>query len=262
MAALDEGADFVIGSRYVKGGSIPREWGVIRRLNSRVGNVVARYVAGIYHVRDCTAGFRVIRRSLLQHLALSKLRVKGYAFQVALLHAAVLRGANIQEIPVDFPDRVRGESKLGIADILELIINAWWIRFQSTKIFLKFGIVGASGVLVNLAVFTLLLTAGMNKYIASPIAVECSILSNFHLNNYWTFRWRQTKDSVSIKGLKFNLVSILALGISYGLFVMLSIAFPQVKPQAHQVLSIVPATLVNYFMNSYWTFRPVDDCKQ
>jgi dolichol-phosphate mannosyltransferase len=53
-----------------------------------------------------------------------------------------------------------------------------------------------------------------------------------------------------------------ALGISYGLFVILSVAFPQVKPQVHQLLGIVPATLVNYFMNSYWTFRPVDDCKQ
>ena len=63
MAALDTGADFVIGSRYVKGGSIPPEWGMFRRMNSLFGNIVARYLAGIYKVRDCTAGFRASRAS-------------------------------------------------------------------------------------------------------------------------------------------------------------------------------------------------------
>ena len=63
IAALEGGADFVIGSRYVTGGSIPREWGMPRRLISYVGNIVARYVAGLYRVRDCTAGFRAADRS-------------------------------------------------------------------------------------------------------------------------------------------------------------------------------------------------------
>nr|WP_305907133.1 polyprenol monophosphomannose synthase [Methylomarinum sp. Ch1-1]MDP4519859.1 polyprenol monophosphomannose synthase [Methylomarinum sp. Ch1-1] len=66
--ALDEGADFVIGSRYVEGGSIPDEWGWHRRMNSRYGNIVARYLAGLYQVRDCTAGFRAIRSTLLKKL--------------------------------------------------------------------------------------------------------------------------------------------------------------------------------------------------
>lgn len=258
LAALDAGADLVIGSRYVKGGSIPGAWGMVRRLNSRVGNVMARYVAGMSHIRDCTAGFRVIRRWVLQRIPISDLKVKGYAFQVALLHAAVLQGAIIKEIPVDFTDRVHGESKLGLADIVEFIINAWWIRFQSSKILIKFSLVGISGVLVNLAVFTLLLTAGMSPYIASPIAIAGSILSNVHLNNAWTFRRLQTRDGVGLKGRTCNMVSILALGISYGTFVVLSTAFPEVKPQIHQFLGIVPATLVNYFMNAYGTFRPGD----
>ncbi|HQA12400.1 MAG TPA: glycosyltransferase, partial [Zoogloea sp.] len=88
LAAIDEGADFVIGSRYVPGGTIPEEWGLYRRLNSRFGNIVARYLAGIYSVRDCTAGFRAIRTSILRRIDFDKLRVQGYAFQVALLHAA------------------------------------------------------------------------------------------------------------------------------------------------------------------------------
>ena len=259
MAEIDQGADFVIGSRYVPGGSIPQEWGFRRRMNSRFGNIVARYLAGIYQVRDCTAGFRAIRTSILRDIEFADLGVKGYAFQVALLHQAVVRKARIVEIPVDFIDRTAGESKLGIKDIVEFILNAWWIRFDSLKTFLKFAVVGLSGVAVNLGFFTLFLMQGINKYIASPMAIEISIISNFLLNNFWTFRGRKTKDRTRIRGLKFNVVSFLALGVSYGTFVALSIFFPDVAPQFNQLVGIIPATLLNYFLNSYWTFKQVDE---
>ena len=259
MSEIDAGYDFVIGSRYVKGGSIPPEWGLLRRLNSLGGNIAARYIAGIYKVRDCTAGFRAIRSSLLRRIELGELRVQGYAFQVALLHAAVVEGARVREIPVEFIDRKYGESKLGLSDIIEFIVNVWWIRYQSSKTFIKFGIVGASGVVVNLGVFTLLLLTGMNKFIASPLAIEVSIIGNFLLNNYWTFRWRKTEDRVRIKGLKFNVVSLLALGVSYGAFLAISFASPDLAPQIPQLIGIIPATFVNYLLNSYWTFRHVED---
>lgn len=259
MRALDEGADFVIGSRYVPGGSIPKEWGFWRKLNSRYGNVVARYLAGLYQVRDCTAGFRAIRASLLRKITLSDLKVQGYAFQVALLFEAILHKAKIKEIPVDFIDRTEGESKLGLSDIVEFVINAWWLRFRASATFLKFLVVGASGVVVNLGLFTLLLHFGINKFIASPIAIESSVLSNFALNNLWTFRWRMTADSLHIKGLKFNAVSLLALGLSYGSFVLLSIFFPSLPPQLSQFMGIIPATLINYFLNSYWTFKEEEE---
>jgi dolichol-phosphate mannosyltransferase len=258
MAEISAGADFVIGSRYVMGGSIPENWGFIRRLISLGGNIVARYVAGIYRVLDCTAGFRAIRTSVLRNIDLSRLRVQGYAFQVALLHAAVTDGAKVVEIPVDFIDRTRGESKLGLSDIIEFVENAWWIRFRSYRTFIKFAIVGTMGVVVNLGSFTLLLAMGINKFLASPIAIEISIVSNFMFNNYWTFRWRKTKDRIYIKGLKFNAISLVALGVSYSTFAALSRAFPQLPPQIPQLAGIVPATLVNYFLNSYWTFKHVD----
>ncbi len=252
---LEYGADFVIGSRYVPGGTIPPQWGRLRRANSLVGNIVARYVAGIYRVRDCTAGFRAIRSSILKRIDLKGLRVQGYAFQVALLHAAIAQGARVVEIPVDFVERTRGTSKLGLKDIVEFVLNAWWIRFEASKTFAKFALVGASGVVINLGVFTLLMMAGMHKYVASPIAIEASIVSNFLLNNYWTFRWRSNPDRIRVRGLKFNAVSLVALIVSYGTFVVLSSIFPDVAPQIHQLIGVVPATLVNYFMNSQWTFR-------
>jgi dolichol-phosphate mannosyltransferase len=257
MSEIEAGADFVIGSRYVKGGTIPNEWGLLRRLNSMGGNIAARYIAGISQVRDCTAGFRAIRASLLRRIDLNSLKVQGYAFQVALLHACLKAGGTIKEIPVDFVDRQHGESKLGFSDILEFLLNVWWIRLQCSTTFIKFSVVGASGVLVNLGFFTLFLLAGMNKFIASPLAIELSIVWNFLLNNYWTFRSRKTIDRTRIRGLKFNLVSILALGVSYGTFVILSVAFHDTPPQVHQLIGIIPATLVNYLLNSYWTFNKV-----
>jgi len=258
MAEIDAGADFVIGSRYVIGGSIPREWGLHRRLNSFFGNIVARYVTGIYKVHDCTAGFRAIRVSLLRKIDLDELRVQGYAFQVALLHEAVIRKANIREIPVEFVERTVGDSKLGLSDIIEFLTNACWIRFRNSRTFIKFAIVGLTGVVVNLAVFTALLQFGLNKYLASPIAIEASIISNFLANNYWTFRWRQTDDSLRVKGLKFNFVSLIALLVSYTTFLAVSAAFPKLAPQVPQLIGIAPAMLLNYMMNSYWTFRHVD----
>jgi dolichol-phosphate mannosyltransferase len=255
IAALERGADFVIGSRYVAGGSIPSEWGLHRRLISRFGNIVARYIAGIYQIRDCTAGFRLIRASVIRRIDLQRLRVQGYAFQIALLHAAVVSGARVVELPVDFVDRTIGESKLGLKDIVEFLASAAWIRFQSSRVFLKFCIVGASGVLVNLGIFSALLAFGVNKYVASPVAIQCSIITNFLGNNYWTFRRRELLGRVHARGLQFNVVSIVALAISYLTFVGLSHAFPRTAPQIHQFLGIVPATLVNYFLNSYWTFR-------
>jgi dolichol-phosphate mannosyltransferase len=133
-------------------------------------------------------------------------------------------------------------------------VNVWILRFLSLKTFLKFAVVGATGVIVNLGFFTLFLALGLNKFIASPIAIELSIISNFLLNNYWTFGDRKTKDRVRVKGVKYNLVSILALFVSFSTFVLLSFVLPDAPPQLHQLIAIVPATVVNYLINSNWTF--------
>jgi dolichol-phosphate mannosyltransferase len=255
IKVIDDGADLVIGSRYVSGGKIPDNWGFIRVMNSRWGNRFARYIAGLHKVRDCTAGFRAIRATLLNKFALTDLNVQGYAFQVAFLNKAIANNAIVKEIPVEFIDRTKGESKLGIKDILEFILNVWWIRFSNSKIFLKFITVGAIGTLVNLSAFTLLIIYGFNRFIASPIAIEISIISNYALNSVFTFSDRTSKHNSYIRGLMFNAISFVSLGVSYSTFVLLTLLFPHVIPQVHQAIGIIPATLVNYFLNAYWTFK-------
>jgi len=254
LAALEAGADVVIGSRYVPGGRIPQNWSILRRANSRWGNRVARYLVGLHPIRDCTSGFRAFRGSLIARIALEDIRAQGYAFLVALLYEAKVRGARIAEIPIVFADRTRGTSKLGPQEVLEFLVNALWLRFRGWANVGRFLTIGACGFVVNLGAFALMLVAGMNKYVASPVSTELSILFNYVLYRFWTPRGRAADDPISIRSRIFNGVSLAALAASYGTFVALSLVFPQIPPILHQLAAVVPATLVNYFANAYWTF--------
>ncbi len=120
-----EGYDFVIGSRYIKGGSIPKDWALIRKLNSKYGNIFARFIAGLMQVKDCTSGFRAIKVDLIKQIDLEHLKVNGYAFQMNILFECVKLGAKTYEIPIDFIDRVKGQSKLSIKDVIEFMINSF-----------------------------------------------------------------------------------------------------------------------------------------
>ncbi|MCW7071170.1 MAG: polyprenol monophosphomannose synthase [Methanophagales archaeon] len=122
------GYDVVVGSRYIRGGAIPK-WGLYRRLVSRGGNFFARTVAGI-PVHDCTSGYRAIRTAKLKEVELDALNVQGYAFQICLLHALIEKGAKVKEIPIVFSERRSGESKLGNGDIKEFFFNSFRLRLK------------------------------------------------------------------------------------------------------------------------------------
>jgi dolichol-phosphate mannosyltransferase len=85
--------------------------------------------------------------------------------------------------------------------------------------------------------------------------MTASILTHILGNNYWTFRRRQLAAPVHARGLRFNVVALLALAVSYTTFVALSRALPGVTTQVHQLVADIPATLFNYLFNSYRTFR-------
>ncbi len=117
LNAISKGADFAIGSRYIKGGSIPSDWALIRKLNSKYGNIFARIIAGLYSIKDCTSGFRAIKTDILKQIDLDKLNANGYSFQMNILFECTQKGAKVAEIPIDFIDRTKGKSKLGPYDI-------------------------------------------------------------------------------------------------------------------------------------------------
>ena len=255
LARVASDADVAIGSRYAAGGSVDRSWSWRRRQLSLWGNRLARWIAGLKGVRDCTAGFKAIRADALRAAEFQEITVLGYAFQVALLHRLLHAGARVVEEPIHFRDRERGVTKLGLESLLEFGYHVWWLRLTSHRTFIRFCLTGASGVLVNLGSFRVLTALGLHRFLASPIAIELSIVSNFLINNYWTFADRQMTGSKRIRGVKFNAVSLLSLAVSYGTFLLLSLLLPNVPPVWLQGVAIAPAALVNYFLNSYWTFR-------
>ena len=110
--------DVVIGSRYIKGGSIPDDWGYIRKMNSKFGNGFTRFVLKMPY-KDCTSGFKLINSKVLDTNFVKKINSNGYLFQVEILYYFYKKNLNIKEIPINFTDRVKGKSKLAINDILE-----------------------------------------------------------------------------------------------------------------------------------------------
>lgn len=130
LPPIKNGYDFVIGSRYIKGGTIPQDWALIRKLNSKYGNIFARFIAGLMQVKDCTSGFRAIRVDILNKIDLDNLDVNGYAFQMNILYECVHVGAKTYEIPINFIDRVKGKSKLSINDVKEFMINSFKLFFR------------------------------------------------------------------------------------------------------------------------------------
>ncbi|HLC60755.1 MAG TPA: polyprenol monophosphomannose synthase [Candidatus Nanoarchaeia archaeon] len=120
LLQIKKGSDFVIGSRYTLGGSIPKEWGIHRKIISKVANTYARLMLGIWSIHDCTGGFRAIRVSSLEKVNLSSLNVRGYAFQISLLNAMIQNNCSISEVPISFRDRTEGSSKMRLRDITEV----------------------------------------------------------------------------------------------------------------------------------------------
>ena len=121
-------ADLVIGSRWVSGGSVAN-WPLYRQALSRGGNLYVRLLLGI-DVRDATAGFRLYRREALEKAELETVRSTGYVFQTDLAVRVIRAGMVVREVPIEFVERVRGESKMDRAVATESLrrITLWGLR--------------------------------------------------------------------------------------------------------------------------------------
>jgi dolichol-phosphate mannosyltransferase len=127
LAAIDDGADLALGSRYVAGGAVV-DWGLVRRGISRGGCTYARTVLGL-RIRDLTGGFKCFRREVLEAIDLDTVRSHGYAFQVELTYRALAHGFKVTEVPIVFRDRVLGRSKMSAVIAVEAIWMLPQLRF-------------------------------------------------------------------------------------------------------------------------------------
>jgi dolichol-phosphate mannosyltransferase len=127
LEAAETRYDLALGSRYVRdGGTV--NWGVIRQLISRGGNIYARTILGL-PVMDATGGFRCYRRRALEAIDLGAIHSNGYSFQIEMLYRVLQSGGAIGEVPIIFPDRRVGQSKMSRRIVLEALVTVWRLRF-------------------------------------------------------------------------------------------------------------------------------------
>ncbi|MDP9303347.1 MAG: polyprenol monophosphomannose synthase [Actinomycetota bacterium] len=129
IAAVEDGADLALGSRYVPGGGV-RNWGLLRRLISAGGSFYARIILGV-EVRDLTGGFKCYRRAVLEAIDLDAVDSKGYAFQIETTYRALRAGFKVVEVPITFADREVGGSKMSKAIVAEAIWKVPGLRLEA-----------------------------------------------------------------------------------------------------------------------------------
>lgn len=125
-------ADIVIGSRYVKGGGT-KNWGILRKINSRTANFLAKKLLG-FSCNDCTAGFRLYRKKVIESIEFDKILSNGYSFLVEMLFKCREKGFSTEEVPIIFENRSRGASKISRSEIFKAVMTlfkCWLVKKKS-----------------------------------------------------------------------------------------------------------------------------------
>ena len=220
LTALNKGADFVIGCRYIKGGSIPDNWGIHRKIFSVAANSIVRFGLGVPSIHDWTGGFRAFRKVYFEKLRTEVEEYSGYVFQIAFLHKSVLLGAKVCEVPIHFTDRRFGRSKIVPSEyIRKVMLYVWTSRLKEifSHSFSKFLVVGSVGFIINTIILEILVKFGLHPTVGSILGAEAAILSNYKLNNSWTFKDRKIgKENRLRKFLQFNTTSLGAMLLQAG----------------------------------------------
>ena len=123
--------DVVLGSRYIPGGGT-QDWDWRRRLISRGGNTYAQAILGL-PFKDLTGGFKCFHRRVLEALPLAEIVSNGYVFQIELTYRTILLGFSVGEVPIQFPDRTRGQSKMTGGIVREAVTKVWKLRLNKAR---------------------------------------------------------------------------------------------------------------------------------
>ena len=170
LAPLERGeADFVVGSRYVPGGSTGEKWGVFRKINSRIATLLARPFAG--ETTDPMSGFFAMKRSTYERAQ----RLTPLGYKIALELMCKSRVENVREIPIHFAERTRGESKLTLKEqfrYLEHLSRLYDFTFPRASPISKFSIATISGWIAGVLAYVLVI-----RYIVHPRSAAAIIIS-------------------------------------------------------------------------------------
>ncbi len=252
LAALDAGADFVVGSRYVAGASTGEEWGVLRWVNSQVATLLARPFTS---VRDPMSGFFAFRRETFEQA--DPLNPIGYKIGLEMLVKG--RCQKVAEVPIHFSQRQHGESKLSLKEQLRYLQHLRRLfvhKFGNWAHFAQFAAVGFSGTIVNLAVLTLLVFFRVPVEGAVAVAILVSMLSNFALNRRFTFSYARA-GSILRQLAGFMAASSIGAGVNLTTTLTILWLWPLLEPtpQPASVVGILAGMTFNFFASRYLVFR-------
>jgi dolichol-phosphate mannosyltransferase len=250
LRKLEEGADFVIGSRYVAGGSTSDDWGFLRWLNSRVATLLARPLTT---ARDPMAGFFAFRRSTFA--AGRDFNPVGY--KIGLEFIVKCSCERVVEVPIHFEDRQLGKSKLTARQQLLYIKHLrrlYTFKFGAWSQLVQFLTVGGLGTVFNLLLLTLFLYLAMPARASVAAAIVLSMVFNFILNRRFSFGETRKESwlkqfvgfmaACSVGALINYLVTLLFIGPTFSL-----------RPQLAALFGIAAATAFNFIASRYLVFR-------
>jgi len=253
LAAVRGGADFAIGSRYVQGGQA-NEFGLYRQLNSRVATLLAVPLLGA-KVHDPMAGFFCLRRDLVGTEPLNPI---GYKIGLELL--VKCRPRHVVEVPIEFAARQAGQSKLDLREQIKYLRHLrrlydwrWPVLTQAAS----FCAVGTCGMVVDLTMMTLLMSAWGVFPLARVLSIAAAMVFNFFLNRWVTFLGA-ARDRWPSQLAKFVAACSLGLLINWSVSNLLYGLLPALRPvyQLLCIAGILAGTASNFLLSRHMVFRP------
>ncbi len=266
LGEIERGADIAIASRYVTGGGC-QGWSRSRKVISRGAIFLSHLLLpATRRVKDPMSGFFMLNRKVTAGVSL---KPTGYKILLEILMMGKHR--NIAEVPYTFLARGRGKSKLTAREQIHYLRHIYSLMRRSGELdrFVKFCLVGGSGVVVNYGLYWLLtrfagfapldsasIAGILSGNLAMVISIETSIITNFILNNYFTFADRNVQGlPVFIKRLvTFNLVCLVGGLIQIGVANLLAV-FLGIYDLVAVLTGIAAATLWNFLVNNWWTWQ-------
>ncbi len=191
LETIEQGAEFVIGSRYVAGGSTEEGWGLFRWLNSKVATLLARPFTS---AKDPMAGFFALPRHVYERA--DTLSPLGYKIALELLVKSKVR--QVEEVPIHFSDRARGQSKLNLKEQLNYLVHLKRLadyKFGNFSRLLQFSAVGTSGMVVDLGCYALMLKLGASIAFGRAVAIWIAMSWNLSLNRHVTFQESRSQNA-------------------------------------------------------------------
>ena len=259
IQAIEDGNEIAVASRYIYGGGC-EGWSKFRVLTSKGATLLGHLLLPpSRRVNDIMSGYFAFKKKLLDGIVLKPI---GYKILLEIL--TLCPKAPAKEVPFMFRLRERGESKLKANTYIEYVKHIFSLMIRTGELLriVKFALVGASGVIVNEGIRKILTTVyGMNSDVwAAPVGIEISIITNFLLNNFITFKDRKATEASSLgkKLIRYNIFSIVGALIQFGVYMLLTrVAGMNTAPwdTVANLIGIVIAMFWNFFSNSWWTWK-------